>query len=150
MLYFDLKTWHVLVGVILVFSCIWSIYPVVVFRLSDFSDKHKGCLLSACKRAVFLVVPIGVVQSLLGFLTLSVEPAAAPAAHVIELLSQVVLLSIGWLSLVGVWCRWHRNCVNEASITDHSIFWRVTQALLIFISVFFVCFIYVMANFNSA
>ena len=89
--YFELKTAHVIWACVLLALATWSLWPL---RSCEFNRSFKGML---------WVIPVGVVQAILGMATLSIEPGHVPSYETAVLIGGMLLLGLLWLiGLAGV------------------------------------------------
>lgn len=138
MLYYTFKTLHVIVGCFLLAVVVWSIWPAQ--RAGDELDMRL-----AFRRGLW-VIPLGVVQAVLGMVVLSIEPIAASMLQMLVLIGGFFVLGLLWLLGLGA-ARYLSLNQQSAEATPRTI--RIfTHVWVAVISLVFLVMLYVMANFR--
>lgn len=142
MWYFELKTLHVIVACLLLAVCAWSLFPV---RLG--LAKKTSFHFSTAARRMCWVIPIGVLQAVLGMATLAFEPSSTPMHQFAILLGAFVLLGLLWLAGLSLvkYCAIVSDQVREkAGKKLHCILIAWSASLLLV----FLVMLFVMVNFR--
>ncbi len=142
MWYYELKTLHVIIACLLLSACIWSLFPV---RLG-LAEKTAVHFNSAARR-MFWVIPLGVLQAVLGMTVLSFEPSPATVYQLAVLLGAFVFLGFLWLAGIVLikYCTTNLNEIREkASKKLHYLLVAWSASLLLV----FLVMLFVMVNFR--